>query len=305
MEAVTCTACRISLISHEESKVHYKSEFHTYNLKRKLVKLDPVSYEVFLDKKSANSKVHNTTVEIKCAICNSIFRSQEKFDKHSLSHQQHTQSKPEIPFNPEFTCLFCNTPSLEIQANLQHMMVTHGFFIPDIEFVQDITKFLAYLHERVRIGILCLYCNNKGTHQFRDFLSLQQHMTDKQHCFLNTDEDEDEYAEFYTYPAEESQALVLQNLEVTHTGELKLENGTIIGTKEYRRYYKQYYRPRNQKHADVLAIMAEEYKNLPVRATWEPSDDQKAKGINQQKRDLVQGLKNNMLKHHFRKQTPK
>jgi hypothetical protein len=88
------------------------------------------------------------------------------------------------------------------------------------------------------------------------------------------------------------------------TGELKLENGTVVGTKEFRRYYKQYYRPRNQRYAEVLAIMAQEYKQLPVETSWKTTDDATARENFKQRRDLVQGLKNNMLKHHFRRQVP-
>jgi pre-60S factor REI1 len=269
------------------------------------VHLDPVAYEIFLEKKNANLKLQASAVEIKCAICNSVFKSQEKFDKHTASHQVHPQDKPQLPFNPELTCLFCNTNSLNVTENLQHMMIRHGFFVPDIEFVTDLTQLLSYLHERVRIGLLCLYCDNKGTHQFRDFLCLQQHMIDKQHCFINTDEDKEEYMEFYEYPKEECTALAINNLEIMNTGELRLESGAIVGNKEYRRYYKQYFRPRNQRHAQVLAIMAEEYKTLSQPTSWSTCDDMQAKEMDKQKRELTQGLKNNMLKHHFRRQVPR
>jgi pre-60S factor REI1 len=304
MDTTTCTACRVVISSGPESKLHYKSEFHTYNLKRKQVNLEPVSLEIFQEKKSQNSKLAPQTIEIKCPVCNSLFRSQEKFEKHSHSHQTSDQDRPLIPFHPEQTCLFCTTHSEDVQLNLRHMLITHGFFIPDIEFIKDLTVFLTYLHERIRIGLLCLYCNNKGCHQFREFRALQQHMTVKQHCFLNTEEDEEEYEEFYEFQREECMELALGKNEIMHTGELRLENGSIVGCKEYRRYYKQYYRPRNQRHADLLRLMAEEYRKMPVETCWKTTDDLKAKESYKQRRELVQGLKNNMLKHHFRRQVP-
>lgn len=303
MEGITCTACRITIPTQEEAKSHYRSEFHTYNLKRKLVKLEHVSLETFLEKKSTTAQLQSSTTEIKCALCNSVFKSSAKFEQHSNSHKEKEkpQSKPILPYSSENTCLFCNKTSSEIHENLQHMMQTHGFFIPDAEFVKDLTGFMTYLHERIRIGLLCLYCNNRGTHQFRDFQGLQQHMIDKQHCFLNTEEDEEEYLDFYEYPEEEN-AIVKYNSEVTHTGELRLENGSIVGCKEYARYYKQYFRPRNQKHAELLALMAKEYKALPLETSWKTTDDTKAKEMDKQRRELLTGLKNNMLKHHFRRQ---
>jgi pre-60S factor REI1 len=303
MEGITCTACRILLKAQEDAKSHYKSEFHTYNLKRKLVQLEPVSEETFLEKKMTTTKLHQSTLEFKCALCNSTFRSKEKFDKHSSTHRDQSQLKPELPYNSDLTCLFCNKSSLDIQDNLKHMMVSHGFFIPDVEFVINLSGLIEYLHERIRIGLLCLYCDNRGSHQFRDFLSLQQHMVDKQHCFINSEEQE-EYSEFYEYPTDTT-ALVKSTSEVTPTGELRLENGTIIGNKEYARYYKQYFRPRNQRDSEILAIMAEEYKSLPVQTTWATTDDFVAKELSKQRKELAQGLKNNMLKHHFRRQNPR
>ena len=195
MEGINCTSCKVLIPTQEEAKLHYKSEFHTYNLKRKSVKLEPASYEAFLEKKNNTAKLQSAALEIKCAVCNSTFKSQEKFLKHSGSHKDHPQARPALPFSSDFTCLFCNTTSLEVAENLRHMMISHGFFIPDVEFVKDLGLLLGYLHERVRIGLLCLYCDNRGAHQFRDFQSLQQHMIDKQHCFINTEEDEEEYEE--------------------------------------------------------------------------------------------------------------
>lgn len=304
MDTTTCTACKVVIPSGPESKSHYKSEFHTYNLKRKQVNLDPVSLEIFEEKKSQNSKLAPQSVEIKCPVCNSLFRSQEKFEKHVQSHNTHDQDRPQMPFSSDQTCLFCLNHSETIELNLNHMLISHGFFIPNIEFIKDLSLFLAYLHERIRIGLLCLYCNNKGCHQFREFRALQQHMVDKQHCFLNTEEDEEEYEEFYQYEKQECMELALGKNEVMHTGELRLENGSIVGCKEYKRYYKQYYRPRNQRHAELLRIMAEEYRKIPVETCWNTTDDLKAKESFKQRRDLVQGLKNNMLKHHFRRQVP-
>ena len=49
-DALVCTACQVPLSTQALYKAHYKTDFHTYNLKRKLVSLPPVSELVFQQK---------------------------------------------------------------------------------------------------------------------------------------------------------------------------------------------------------------------------------------------------------------
>ena len=45
-----CSNCQIRL-EEEETKEHYKSDFHRYNIKRRLANLPPMSETAFQDKK--------------------------------------------------------------------------------------------------------------------------------------------------------------------------------------------------------------------------------------------------------------
>ena len=45
---------------------------------------------------------------------------------------------------------------------------------------------------------MCLYCENKGTKDFKTTDALKDHMMDKGHCFMNTDYF-DEYSAFYDF----------------------------------------------------------------------------------------------------------
>lgn len=45
----------------------------------------------------------------------------------------------------ETVCLFCNYGSKDVETNLIHMSVLHGFFLPDAEFCTDIGGMLHYL----------------------------------------------------------------------------------------------------------------------------------------------------------------
>mmetsp|Transcript_35832 Transcript_35832/g.34867 ORF Transcript_35832/g.34867 Transcript_35832/m.34867 type:complete len:85 (-) Transcript_35832:699-953(-) len=74
------------------------------------------------------------------------------------------------------------------------MSLAHSFFILEIDCIINFKGLLSYLAERVHLGHLCLYCNKA----FKDNRRCQQHMIDKQHCFMNP-EDEREYEEFYDF----------------------------------------------------------------------------------------------------------
>lgn len=261
MEPLICTACQTPLVSQEECKEHYKSDFHAYNLKRKLVKLLPVTSELYLQKKEELSNRPRAFTQISCSCCGRAFNSQTLYERH-LAHQQHRDSQevPDSPCDPSNSCLFCNFLSVSLSANLSHMLLSHGFFVPDIEFVTNIELLMDYLQQKVRIGLLCLYCDNRT---FRSPQATQQHMLDKQHTFVNTEDDEEEFAEFYDWGGHTE----TDETEITHTGELKLPSGKLVGHKQYLRYYKQYYRP-VPAHRELLSALAKQYSALRRPIGW-------------------------------------
>lgn len=99
------------------------------------------------------------------------------------------------------SCLFCSAPkSTSFEDNLEHMARTHGFFIPDAEYLVDLPGLITYLGEKVAIGNVCLYCNGKGR-EFRSIHAVRKHMIDKSHCKLAYDMDKDrlEISDFYDF----------------------------------------------------------------------------------------------------------
>jgi len=48
-----CSSCQFHLHEEKEYKNHYKSEFHRYNIKRKLLEFVPVTYEQFMKRKNS------------------------------------------------------------------------------------------------------------------------------------------------------------------------------------------------------------------------------------------------------------
>ncbi|XP_018413955.1 PREDICTED: zinc finger protein 622 isoform X2 [Nanorana parkeri] len=150
-------------------------------------------------------------------------------------------------------CLFCSHHSRSLLKNVAHMTKVHSFFIPDIEFLQDLQGLISYLGEKVCVGKICLWCNERGK-SFYTTESVQAHMVDKSHCRLFTDGDAAlEFADFYdfrsSYPdhkevddveTDDSDVPDDKNLEFDEeTMELVLPSGARIGHRSLMRYYKQ------------------------------------------------------------------
>ncbi|XP_012498244.1 PREDICTED: zinc finger protein 622 [Propithecus coquereli] len=177
-------------------------------------------------------------------------------DTEAVEEQEAEEEKagesPPLGAIPVTDCLFCSHHSSSLVKNVAHMTKVHSFFIPDIEYLSDLKGLIKYLGEKVGVGKICLWCNEKGK-SFYSTEAVQAHMNDKSHCKLFTDGDAAlEFADFYdfrsSYPdhkegedATESEELPSEkNLEYNdETMELILPSGARVGHRSLMRYYKQ------------------------------------------------------------------
>jgi pre-60S factor REI1 len=142
--------------------------------------------------------------------------------------------------NSLITCLFCQHPSNDFHDNLEHMKKTHGFFLPDIEYLTDSEGLITYLLEKINTNNLCLYCNGKGK-QWQTAIAARAHMLDKGHCKMAYDQSEDpeQLLKFYDFGTLEED----MDIDVASKGddnELVLENGVKLGNRKFAKFYKQY-----------------------------------------------------------------
>ena len=84
----------------------------------------------------------------------------------------------------ETDCLFCNETSATFEDNMSHMTMSHSFFIPDIEYLVDMHGLIKYLGEKISVGNVCLYCNEKGR-SFRSLEAVRTHMVRYIHFFIH------------------------------------------------------------------------------------------------------------------------
>ncbi|XP_075069017.1 cytoplasmic 60S subunit biogenesis factor ZNF622 [Mixophyes fleayi] len=173
----------------------------------------------------------------------------EDADKGSSAAAESTPATGAIPITD---CLFCPHHSRSLVKSIDHMTKVHSFFIPDIEFLQDLQGLILYLGEKVGVGKICLWCNERGK-SFYSTESVQAHMNDKSHCKLFTDGDAAlEFADFYdfrsSYPKHKGEDVEMtdndlpdeKNLDYDEeTMELVLPSGARVGHRSLMKYYKQ------------------------------------------------------------------
>uniref|UniRef100_H0XC18 Cytoplasmic 60S subunit biogenesis factor ZNF622 n=1 Tax=Otolemur garnettii TaxID=30611 RepID=H0XC18_OTOGA len=240
--------------------------------------------------------------------------------------EEEAVESPSLGAIPVTDCLFCSHHSSSLMKNVAHMTKVHSFFIPDIEYLSDLKGLIKYLGEKVGVGKICLWCNEKGK-SFYSTEAVQAHMNDKSHCKLYTDGDAAlEFADFYdfrsSYPdhkggedASESEELPLEkNLEYDdETMELVLPSGARVGHRSLMRYYRQRFGLSRAvavaKNRKAVGRVLQQYRALG----WTGSTATGAALMRERDMQYVQrmkskwmlktGMKNNATKHmHFRAQ---
>lgn len=420
MSHFTCITCQVAFSDFEIQRQHYKSDWHRYNLKRKVAELPPVTAENFQQRVLAQRSQQQVDEKSKgvshyCNFCGKHFGNRNAYDNHLKSRkhlevvQKHEQQitediteknlknveksgldvsldsevsvhqrkdvlnmmkKLEMSPKPQRAadthalnvasgstfnglkkrtsqshettddpdedeedyeewddvegeplgleeCLFCSFLSSDLEANLKHMTETHSFFIPDVEYLTDLEGLIGYLDEKVGVGNVCLWCNDKGK-SFYSTKSVQQHMMDKGHCkILHEGPALEEYTDFYDYSSsypvnDEESADPDDDVEVENLNDegfqMVLPSGSVIGHRALMKYYRQNLPPERPKtNRRLLHSVMTHYRSLGWTRLTGQAALQKARDISlyymrRSKRQMQQGVKNNKLQRHFRPQ---
>ncbi|XP_078034970.1 cytoplasmic 60S subunit biogenesis factor ZNF622 [Augochlora pura] len=84
----TCITCRVAFRDLEVQRQHYKSDWHRYNLKRKVAELPPVTVEEFQKRVIAqrNKDDEERKEELtNCKICRKNFNTKNQYENHLVS----------------------------------------------------------------------------------------------------------------------------------------------------------------------------------------------------------------------------
>ncbi|KAF9279313.1 hypothetical protein BGZ68_007994 [Mortierella alpina] len=227
-QSTTCLTCGIRLPSLETQQLHHKSDWHTYNLKRKMVYLPPVPSEVFaqlVTGKSSFAAYDNHVNSKKHKQIAAAYEKKQQQNKDIASSESSSTAAVETATTTttstatkdpveqlapsETVCLFCSHSASDASSNYEHMRTAHGFFLPSTERLIDLSGMLSYLAEKLVKDHDCLWCTPSVFSQnlkpdqelhsgFATLASVRRHMLDKGHCKLAMDHGaEREYADFY------------------------------------------------------------------------------------------------------------
>ena len=322
----TCATCRVIFSSVEEQRDHYQSEWHRYNLRRKVADRPPVTEQAYCLKIQNASDVHTASLEAEqeaskareCLACRKTFSSGPSFENH-LKSKKHLENATKFANTPDKVvriieptnrfekdekfiapilsenpteaeidaaienhisaaknrleisdCLFCPDRFDDLESCISHMHLQHSFYIPDIDYLKDLSGLMRHLADKVSVWHVCLSCGSESRQPFSSLEAVRRHMLDKGHNKIRYDEEGSaELADFFDYSslngtrmvsldspeaielndfitddesnddddAEEydSNSLILAPDE----SELILPNGARLGARAYRRYYRQ------------------------------------------------------------------
>ncbi|KAJ1982560.1 pre-60S factor rei1 [Dimargaris verticillata] len=93
----TCLACQVAFHSAELQRTHYRSDWHRYNLKRKMAELPPVTADNFAQRVLAQQAKQTEEAtkggfSARCNLCQKAYSSQNAYNSH-LSSKKHKDAQ--------------------------------------------------------------------------------------------------------------------------------------------------------------------------------------------------------------------
>ncbi|KAF5346297.1 hypothetical protein D9758_011481 [Tetrapyrgos nigripes] len=91
----TCISCSIAFLSAEEQRVHYRSDHHRYNMKRRVAGLPPVSAAAFNEKvieRRTETAVMSSLKGSTCEVCNKTYSTENAYRSH-INSKKHKENE--------------------------------------------------------------------------------------------------------------------------------------------------------------------------------------------------------------------
>ncbi|KAK7293659.1 hypothetical protein RJT34_16531 [Clitoria ternatea] len=301
MSGLTCNACNAEFKDDSEQKLHYKSEWHRYNLKRKVAGVPRVIEALFwLDNlplprrevdNSENEESEDEWEEVDPDddLIDGATKSLTNFNvnEHADNVDMDEDDDDFEELDPS-CCFMCDQEHKTIEDCMVHMHKHHGFFIPDVEYLKDPKGFLTYLGLKVKRDFVCLYCNDR-CYPFSSLEAVRKHMEAKSHCkvhYGDGDEEKVELEEFYDYSGiymdEQGKQLVVSGDSAN--------NVELLGSREFLRYYRQKPRPSPVNMAITVAL-ASRYRSMGLTTVQSKEKIVRMKILKEMNRSGVENMR--------------
>lgn len=97
----TCLSCAIAFHTADEQRLHYRSDHHRYNMKRRVAGLPPVSADSFNEKvleRRAQTALTVSAKDMTCDICRKTYTTENAYRSHVNSKRhKDNEIKPQTP----------------------------------------------------------------------------------------------------------------------------------------------------------------------------------------------------------------
>ncbi|KAJ8912267.1 hypothetical protein NQ315_008858 [Exocentrus adspersus] len=314
-DCYTCITCRVAFKDAELQREHYKTDWHRYNLKRKVAEFPPVTAEEFrqkvLNQRNAD-EISKQDKSVYCGPCQKSFGNQNAFDNHLNSRKHKENEKNKRTASDDNSSAEQASSKIEIEEEESDIEeVDSDEWDDDTENPIDNNDCLFCMHHS---RFMCLWCNEKGK-TFHSADAARQHMVDKGHCkMIHEGIALAEYADFYdystSYPDVQNEEVDVPEIDDTDY-QLVLPSGVTVGHRSLMRYYRQ--NPNRNaavvpKSDKKLHKVLAQYRALGWTETQQAAAAKKARDIHYMKRaqakyNMKMGMKNNsILQKHFRRQ---
>lgn len=138
-QSFTCASCHALFQSAEDQRTHYQSDWHRYNLRRKVSELPPVTIAVFEQRSSilkTDSLGGAEVTTFDCRPCRKTFSSENAFSNHILSKRHLATLKETVDVDR-------NSPS-SLESSLESKSTSFGKVSsknkPDLIDLIDVSK---------------------------------------------------------------------------------------------------------------------------------------------------------------------
>ncbi|CAG9110762.1 unnamed protein product [Plutella xylostella] len=99
----TCITCQVLFKNPELQREHYKSDWHRYNLKRKVASIPPITLEDFelrVQEHRESAQEVNRDVSEYCKYCSKLFNTKNAYNNH-LNSKKHKQAEEQYLLDSE------------------------------------------------------------------------------------------------------------------------------------------------------------------------------------------------------------
>ncbi|KAJ9055490.1 pre-60S factor rei1 [Entomophthora muscae] len=174
----TCLTCQVAFHTAERQRTHYRTEWHRYNLKRKVAELSPITADAFANKVLAqkNQQEQALATEVSslaCLPCRKNFASENSYNNH-LQSKKHRESATK----------YDATKKDEIRKSIPAPVV-NDLAEQEDEDLDEEQRILKLVDKKIACAVRleetdCLFC----TKQFDDFDSNLKHMTESHDFYI-------------------------------------------------------------------------------------------------------------------------